>query len=427
MSIIAARNAMFLPDTVFRSHPVLHNQNLMESIGGHLMLIMKDRGTFIRVCRVWRHVFYTRLIDSPFQTSVKAAILGKLCLDACLLFTQYVSTTITMDDIDTILKGSCDARAISKLVWALPRDGLSTRVRYFYNIIASPKDVRMDRLVDYGQTRLVDFATFVVRVDGVPPKNLARFCGLLKQAGMLFLFIEVLPKYPSRIHVLLPYMTIDIYEFALYMHEFSNRQELWPTFDAVCRAFARDVYVDHYVGCLNRISTHPEIGNWFEKYLHIGAGLGCFATELFKAESYLAAENINQFILMGYIDPCSKTKYKFEHIKASKMTIFEYASFIGNQQLCDYIFNDSRFRAHNHLDILTFVCVHNRYGLAMKFLNDCNLDKKELQAALKLMVNAKKVSRKQDTSHFDLVIKRIEERVAEDAPRKRIKLTNKLE
>lgn len=426
MSIIPAGNAIFLAEMVVRSHSVFHNQDLMEVIGKYLMPVAKDRGNFIRVCRVWRHVFYTRLIDESFQMSVRTAIFSRLCVDACILLVEHVPKPITIYDVGIIMKGTSDAKAIGNLLWVLPRNKITSHVRYFYNIIASPGDITMDRLGQLPKSYFAFFVSHVVRVDGLPAENLTRLFGLLERDAMVELFEQLLKDYPAKIPIILPHMTIDVDQFLLYMRDLPRRAELLPLFDDVCRAFARDLFVDHYAGCLNRILTSPHIGNWLEKYLQIGAGLPGFAIELFKGGGYLSGQSINSFILMGHIDPCSKVKYRFDIPNSVKMTIFEYANFIGNEVMYNYIINDPRFRAGNHLDILAFSCLRNRYRLATKFLKTCKLDKEELQEGLRLVVDTKEASRRRDTTYFDCVIRKLEKKITAEGPPKRIKLTIKV-
>lgn len=421
---------LFLPQTVIRNHKVLHNQDLMTIIGEKLMLTMNDRTTFIRVCRLWRHVFYTRLIvNSPFQDSVRQAIFTHACIDACILFMQNVPkvSALTMKDIKLILKGTRQSTEIAKLLWQLPRESISPSLRVLYNLIASSVDFLTKSWWAEQPHPILDIACLVLQIDDVPRDNLTGLMKLLGPNQLSRLFSYILAEDPSRIHLMLPYVKIDVKDFLLYMHYCVNRVDLLFQFEAICRAFARDVYVDHYVRALSEMHGNSVISRWIDTYVRVGSELPNFAVELFKSASYVAGTAIKRFVIMGYVNPCSGTKYRFALAKANGcyMTIFQYASYIGSNGLCDHIVNDPRFKARDHLEILPFAIIRNRYMIAIKFLKEQSLDKEELEEGLGLVLEARDASRRKNLAPFDTVIKKIEKKLSMIGSRKKVKKDTK--
>jgi hypothetical protein len=419
---------LFLPHTVIRDHKVFHNQDLMTIIGKYLMPVMKNRGSFIRVCRLWRHVFYTRLIaNSLFQLSVRKAIFSHACTDACVLFMDNVPKVpaLMMDDIRLILKSTRQSTAIAELLWQLPRETIPSTLRIFYNLIASPVNFSTNRWLGGGTSFILEIACMVLQVDAVPESNLAGMLKFLGPDRLFSLFSYVCMEDPSRIHLLLPHIKIDVKEFICYVYSRRNRIDIPSQFEAICRAFATDVYVDHYVGVLAEIHINPiNMIKWIDIYLRIGSELPNFAVELFKSQSCHSRTAINRFILMGYVNPWLGTKYKFD-VNQGSMTIFQYATYAGNDEVYYYIVKDPRFKVREHLNILPFAIVRNRYMIAMKFLKECKLDKEELEEGLRLVLEAKAVSKRNDVSYFDKVIKKIEKKLSMIGSRKKVKKDTK--
>lgn len=447
----------FLTKTMDRTHPVLHNNDLMKIIGTIVCDTIPNRRAFIATCRHWRQIYYSSvtIVSLYHHDELLRYLMNKLYGNAFSLTYRNLSV-FGLTELNSALGCMPNRMDVVNFLRPIRKSSECHNLNIFWRALTDKYESFTTEFNNLCNRKMnqVQFPLTIrkiilslMHVDSAPADIISYLCGKLNQNHLNDIYEAVLRTPSLRIHlpILFKYIIINIEHFTKYMTAYRNPAptnvsaivnwhpidpSIYISFEDMCRSFLRDNHVDRYVSLLNNRQFPFSIESCWDTFLRVGAGADGFVTDLFMEEPYdNSYDIIKRFLMLNLTNPCNTIRYKFyaDDIR-SRMTIFEYVNYYKHLDLCDSIVADSRFKVEEHMSVMAFGIINGKKRIAFQFIKCSGMNKEELELALKVMREAKEISRAQDKPSFDEVIRKLENKIAEEeGSRKRIKLQEDVE
>lgn len=468
MALCVSKYPAFSPDTMVRSHPVLHNQDIMKLIGKFVICqsssvaggpIIRMPGThcnsFVSTCRLWRQVYYSKILRSIPTAQwwglgrLERFLMSKLCIDAYLLVVPNPPPLILLSLQNTIL-GSIPSRDdLLHFLERMPAESLRGEVVLFRRILMAPTeevirqfDPLSLRELSKGPNHVKSWLKAIgelvhslTLVDGVSVDTIDYLCKKLSQEELDLIYFKLRFDHPTRIHIMFDHMLITRKHFEHYVRAFGRNPEkpnveplhmVSSNFESLCQAVLRDNSIDDYLELVKRPFPH-HLEQCRQVFLRVGSSHPKFTEELFRCSMGDEGSHhnyhslIKEFMMMGLVDVCTTIRYKFGFRKPASMTIFEYANFQNHRDLCSFIANQPHFSVRDHLSMVTFALRVNKMRIVKDFLGLYETEADDLEICVALVEDSKKASRRKNKAQFDEVLEQLRVHLFYTGPRKRAK------
>ena len=437
--------SLFLDATVNRTHRVFHNSGIMQYMAPFLITDIPSRNAFKLVCRIWRQVYYTRVLDKRISIKGRESFYkfcgmnlcpnayGLLSIsDECPKFKcAYFYKLMHHHPIPTVINWMKD------IVQVRGNTYLKHSLSLFLQYIELSEDAAMQRYTaNYDTYRdnvhARDYCKFfvdcLISSESPPIRLLSAFAShLTVEDKIALLDTMIISTTINRAYNCLSFVDPTIDQFKLYIQKTSGLTRLGDTTDIrfsgglrrFCEKMASILTVQDYLSCVNL----PHQAAYRDIILDAGRTMAGFEKTLFSSwngnQHADAYQTIERYIMLGHLNPASTDMYLFGK---QSMTLFQFAAYISSEKLLEFISKDPRFKMHEHMPIINLLIEKRNLNFLGSLIEQHINDYDDIMYVLRLFTEAKLKPGRKNSREFDRISGILTDKLYHVGPRKRIKL-----